>query len=118
MTIKSLNKQNEIRNLLITLARDASKPLIYTYGTFGKMVGIFNMRGTKDLLDAIAKEEQGQERPDVTYMLVNADWGYPSQIGGYPAKPPQDWQRQLAYEEMQKIIKDYRLGETSNPYRP
>ncbi|MBX5175327.1 hypothetical protein HJB77_03325 [Rhizobium lentis] len=116
---KYLNKQMQIRNRLYALARQKDGPLIYFYSVFGPMVGIFdNMRSAKDMLDAIAAEERHQKRPDLTYMLVNKKWLYPSQIDGQLALPPTARQRQLAYEEMVKIIKEYRGGMGRNPWRP
>ncbi|MEK1928198.1 MAG: hypothetical protein AAAC47_00115 [Pararhizobium sp.] len=85
-----------------------------TYGQFGELVGLkpaFYVR----FLDAVAKHEKDKKKPDVTYILVSKDFPYPSQIGGKLAKPPSSAQKKLAYEEMQKVIKEYCPG-TANPY--
>ncbi|WP_431323213.1 hypothetical protein [Rhizobium sp. YTU87027] len=112
--MRFIDRKNEIRDALIRVAKDGGP---VTYEQFGDEVGIWRMRGAKDLLDLIAEEEETHGRPDVTYMLISATSGYPSQIGGYPAKPPSDWQRKLARKKMQKVIDRYRPGAT-NPYRP
>ena len=69
----------------------------------------------QSVLDWIAIEEKDAGRPDVTYVLHSVATGYPSQIGGRPAKPPSEGQKRKAREEMQKVIECYCRG-TSNPY--
>ncbi|OWV99981.1 hypothetical protein [Rhizobium sp. R693] len=115
MPVRFIDRKDEIRDALVRVA-EGGEPV--TYEKFGDEVGIWRMRGAKDLLDLIAKEEKSHGRPDVTYMLKSATSGYPSQIGGQLAKPPADWQKRLACEEMQKIIKEYCPGKRQSNFRP
>jgi len=113
MSIKFLDRKDQIQGELIKAAK-AGAPFP-TYEEFGQRVGIWRMRGAKDVLDQIAREEVEQGRPDITFILRSAATGYPSQIGFESAKPPKDWQKHKAREEMQKVIEKYCLGAT-NPY--
>ncbi|MGI0525742.1 hypothetical protein [Rhizobium giardinii] len=112
MVVKFINRKNEIRDALLCVAKEG-QPM--TYESFGEMVSIWRMRGAKDLLDLIAKEERAKKEPDITYMLRSATTKYPSQIGGQPAKPPTTEQKQLAREEMQAVIDRHCPGAV-NPY--
>ncbi|MGW9949124.1 hypothetical protein J2W92_004472 [Rhizobium leguminosarum] len=112
MVVKFIDRKNEIRDALFQVAKNG---LPMTYENFGQIVGIWRMRGAKDLLDLIAKEEKAKREPDVTYMLHSAATKYPSQIGGQPAKPPTAEQMRLARKEMQAVINRHCPGAV-NPY--
>ena len=113
MSVKFMDRKGAIKDLLVRVAK---KGLPVTYEQFGEMVGIWRMRGAKDLLDIIAEDEKAKGKPDITYMLCSAVTGYPSQIGGIPAKPPSPQQKQLAREEMRAVLDEYCPG-AANPYR-
>ncbi len=51
------------------------------------------------------------------HILHNKKYNLPSRIGRHSAKPPSPAQRKLAFEEMQKVIKEYCPPGTANPYR-
>jgi hypothetical protein len=82
------------------------------YGSCG-----FGARGPrKEVLDLISRVETRKRRPDVTYVLRNRKWGYPSQIGFMSAKPPSKRQKARAKLEADRIIKAYAPAGTTNPY--
>ncbi|MGO6724288.1 hypothetical protein ACC717_27300 [Rhizobium ruizarguesonis] len=112
MVVKFINSKDEVRDALFQVAKNG---LPMTYESFGQIVGIWRMRGAKDLLDLIAKEEQAKGEPDITYMLRSATTKYPSQIGGQPAKPPTTEQMLRARQEMQAVINRHCPGAV-NPY--
>jgi hypothetical protein len=86
-----------------------------TYGEFGKRFG-FGPRGPgKKLLDPVAREFKKRKGLDLTYLLRNARYRYPSQIGGKPSKPPSRQQKLRARAVARKIINKYCPG-ASSPY--
>lgn len=113
MGIRLFDRKDEIRDALVAAAQEGAP--FPSYEKFGEHIGIWRMRGAKDVLDWIAEEERQAGRPDVTFILHSATTGYPSQIGGSPAKPPSTEQKRIAAAEMRKVIKRYCPG-ISNPY--
>lgn len=110
--VRFLDRKDEIRSALVNVAKNG---VPVTYETFGDGVGIWRMRGAKDVLDLIANEERANSNPDITFMLYSATTDYPSQIGGQSAKPPTQAQKQLARNELQAVIDRYCPG-AENPY--
>jgi hypothetical protein len=70
----------------------------------------------KEVLDLISREETGNGRPDITFVLRSKTTDYPSQIGFKPAKPPNAAQKAQARAEAQLIIDTYAPSGTRNPY--
>ncbi|RWM10439.1 hypothetical protein [Mesorhizobium sp.] len=113
MTIRFLDRKEEIRAALLRAVRNRAFP--QTYEQFGETIGIWRMRGTKQVLDVIAKEELDQGRPDITFILVSATSGYPSQIDGFPARRPSASQRASAKSMMGRII-EYYCRDAASPH--
>jgi hypothetical protein len=67
------------------------------------------------VLDAIANAADKAGRPDLTYLVRNAQTGYPSRIGRMTRRQPTPEQKQLAHKKMQEIIDIYNPG-TPNPF--
>ena len=57
-----------------------------TYTIFGQRVGIPTSGPWKPVLDTIALEEKDKHLPDITFLVVRKDTGYPGQIGFVRAK--------------------------------
>ncbi|WP_341487294.1 hypothetical protein [Pararhizobium sp. A13] len=112
MAEKLTGVAKRLRDELIGAA--TRRTLRLTYGEFGDLVDVSPALYVR-FLDAIAAHERDNGKPDVTYILVNKDFRYPSQIGGKLAKPPSPAQKKLAREEMQKVINAYCEG-AENPY--
>ena len=106
-------KKALIERELVKAAQGGEIPL--TYEQFGERVGIWRMRGARNLLDRIAEEWRSMEGFDITFILCSATTGYPSQIDGLPAKPPSETQKKSARQNMDKIIQRFRPG-AKNPY--
>ncbi len=88
-----------------------------TYGEFGNKFG-FGPRGPgKKLLDPVARDFKRKGGLDLTYLLRNRRYRYPSQIDGKPSKPPSPKQKVRAERVAQKIINKYCRG-SRNPYAP
>lgn len=101
--------ENLVRKALIQFAKRGLFPF-YSGAGFGP-------RGPrKDVLDLISRVETRHRRPDITYVLRNMKWKYPSQIGFQPAKPPKNWQKKRARVEASRIIKRYGPANATNPY--
>ena len=62
----------------------------------------------KPVLDEIAREETASGRPDITFLVINKQTGFPGQIGFKPAKPPTREQRQIADDAIAKVFAYYR----------
>ena len=108
-----LDRKDEIKTALNIAAEDG--PPFPSYEDFGRPLRLGNMRGSKDVLDWIAIEEEQAGRPDITYILHSRATRYPSYIGGRPATPPSAEQERKARDEMQKVIDLYCPG-SANPY--
>lgn len=101
--------QSRVFSALIRFAKVGRFPY---YGSCG-----FGARGPrKKVLDLISRGETRKHRPDITYVLRNRKWGYPSQIGFMPAKPPSKRQKARAKLEANRIIRAYAPAGTKNPY--
>ena len=100
------------RNVHAALVRFASAGHFPCYSSCG-----FGARGPrKEVLGLISRGEKRKRRPDITYVLRNKKWGYPSQIGFRRAKPPNKKQKARAKREANRIIKAYAPAGTKNPY--
>jgi hypothetical protein len=62
----------------------------------------------KRVLDEIAREETASGRPDITFLVINKQTGFPGQIGFKPAKRPTHQQRQIADDAVSKVFAYYR----------
>lgn len=51
------------------------------YGEIAKLAGLAN-QGLRPILQAIMDEEADQGRPDLGYLAVMKDTGWPSYVGG------------------------------------
>ena len=101
--------QSRVFSALMRFAKVGRFPY---YGRCG-----FGARGPrKEVLDLISHGERRKRRPDITYVLRNRKWGYPSQIGFRPAKPPSKRQKVRAKLEANRIIKAYAPAGIRNPY--
>jgi hypothetical protein len=92
--------ENRVRKALMRFAKRGLFP-------FYSRAGLGPRGPRKGVLDLISRAETRHRRPDVTYVLRNVEWKYPSQIGFQPAKPPKDWQKKRARAEADRIIKRY-----------
>ncbi|RWH49995.1 hypothetical protein [Mesorhizobium sp.] len=60
MVVRFFDRKKEFKAALIRAAKDREFPL--TYERFGERLGIWRMRGAKDVLDLIAQEETREGR--------------------------------------------------------
>ena len=60
------------------------------------------------MLDDIAREETAAGRPDITFLVINKQTGFPGEIGFRPAKPPTREQRKPADDVIEKVFAHYR----------
>ncbi len=82
------------------------------YGVLGAAVGKHARWPLwKQVLDEIAREETRQGRPDITFIILSAKTGWPSQIGfkGVRNKPTEA-QMQTAQTELDKVFRHYCPG--------
>jgi hypothetical protein len=115
MAIFYIGKKDMIRSELLKMA--TAKPIyLLTYGEFGEHVGIPARGPWKGILDLIAREETAEDRPDITFLVINKRTGYPGQIDFAKAVPPTDSQKQSARAEFQKIADRYSPG-SPNPFK-
>jgi hypothetical protein len=112
--VQYIEKASLIRRELLKCA--AAQPMEFpTYTEFGKRVGIPHQGPWAPVLDTIALEEKNNGLPDITFLIVRRDTGYPGQIGFVRAKKPTLKQMERASVEVQRIIDKYNPG-TPNPY--
>lgn len=77
--VNYVTDKQRIRTELMKLANAGE--LTY-YGLLGAAVGKHaRWPKWKVVLDEIAREELGQGKPDITFLVLNAKTGWPSQIG-------------------------------------
>jgi hypothetical protein len=101
--------ENRVRTALVRFAARGRFPF-YSQSGFGP-------RGPrKEVLDLISRKERRLRRPDITYILRNRRWGYPSQIEFQDARPPKPWQIARARTHARRIIRMYAPVGTVNPY--
>ena len=91
-----------------------------TYGQFSKQFGFGRFAlawANRPVLDdvAAALKQDPNVGLDLTFLLRNADTGYPSVTDGQPSKPPTQRQMTRAQQVAQQIINKYCPG-TRNPY--
>jgi hypothetical protein len=91
-------------SILHVLKRCAREKRTIFYGELGKEVDIPSRGPWKPILDDIAREETGNGRPDITFLVINKQTGFPGQIGFKPAKPPTSEQRRMADDVILKIL--------------
>jgi hypothetical protein len=78
------------------------------YRDLGQQVDIPARGPWKPILDEIAREETASGRPDITFLVINKQTGFPGQIGFKPAKPPTREQRQIADSTIANVFAYYR----------
>lgn len=102
--VRYLDKKEAIREALLKFSR--SRETLY-YSELGRLVGIPAQGPWKPILDVISREETGQDRPDITFLLINKSTGLPGQIGFKPAKPPTIEQKEISRAELERIFTFY-----------
>jgi hypothetical protein len=112
----SMGNPHLARNVRLALERCVSNGRceFLTYGQFGNRFG-FNPRSIGPALEEVFSQFIAEDVPDLTFLLRNADHGYPSVINRRPAKPPSGDQILIARVEAQRIINVYCPG-ARNPY--
>jgi hypothetical protein len=66
-------------------------------------------------LDSIANDADKAGDPDLTFLVRNAQTGYPSRIGRVTRRQPTDDQKRLARKKIQEIRDKYN-SRTQNPF--
>jgi hypothetical protein len=94
--------------IIATLSQCARQRQTIFYGELGQKVDVPPRGPWKPVLDDIAREETANGRPDVTFLIINKQTGFPGQIGFKPAKPPTREQRQIADDAIPKVFAHYR----------
>jgi hypothetical protein len=84
--IPYLNRKGAIIAALTQCARQGRTIF---YGELGQQVDVPARGPWKPVLDEIAREETASGRPDITFLVINKQTGFPGQIGFKPAKSPQ-----------------------------
>lgn len=85
MTKNQIIKMKKIHEELLKIATAKNltqKQRFPTYKEFGEPRGWWDLRGTKELLDAIRTGCHNHGLPDVTILLKRKDTGHPSVING------------------------------------
>jgi hypothetical protein len=101
----------ERKDRIIGVLRECSRQRrTIFYGELGRKVDVPARGPWKAVLDEIAREETANGRPDITYLVINKQTGFPGQIGFKPAKPPTPEQRKIADDEIEKVYAYYRRG--------
>src|SRR5438874_4852073 len=103
---KYLNDRKRVRSELIRLA--CAGELTY-YGLLGTAVGKHpRWPQWKRVLDEISYAEARQQMPDITFLVLNAKTGWPSQIGFESTdNKPTPEQEQKARTELDKVFRHY-----------
>jgi hypothetical protein len=96
------DKKPDIMRVLKDTARRRTK---ITYGNLGKLVGIPPQGPWKPLLDEIGRDQMGSGLPDISYLVVASDTGYPSQIEFGDARKPTPEQKRKA-DHVIKLVYD------------
>ena len=105
--IPYLDRKAAIIAVLVRCAR--SRRTIH-YGELGGEVDVPSRGPWKPILDDIAREETSSGRPDITFLVINKQTGFPGQIGFKPAKPPTREQRKIADDEIEKVFAHFRTS--------
>jgi hypothetical protein len=103
---KYLNDRKKVRAELIRLASEGE--LTY-YQLLGAAVGKHKQWPLwKRVLDEISDDETRKEMPDITFLVLNAGTGWPSQIGfeSTDSKPTPE-EQQKARLELDKVFRRY-----------
>jgi hypothetical protein len=93
--------------IVAVLLRCARQKRTIFYGALGKEVDVPSRGPWKAVLDEIAREETANGRPDITFLVINKQTGFPGQIGFKPAKPPTPEQRRIADDAIEKVFAYY-----------
>jgi len=103
---KYVNDRKSVRSELIRLAYAGE--LTY-YGQLGDAVGKHKQWPLwKRVLDEISHDETRQGLPDITFLVLNAVTGWPSQIGFERTdNKPTPEQQQQARMELDKVFRHY-----------
>ena len=94
--------------IIAVLSQCARQGQTIFYGELGQRVDVPVRGPWKPVLDDIARDETANGRPDITFLVINKQTGFPGQIGFKPAKPPTREQRQIADDAIAKIFAHYR----------
>lgn len=94
--------------IITVLSRCARQRRTIFYGELGTEVDVPARGPWKAVLDEIAREETANGRPDITFLVINKQTGFPGQIGFKPAKPPTPEQRRIADDVIEKVFAHYR----------
>ena len=103
-TVRYLDRQPSIRDELLKCAQAGETPF---YKEFGKRVGIPPQGPWKPVLDLISKEETDKGLPDLTFLLIKKQTGFPGQIGFVRAKKPTKQQMELARQKLREVFDRY-----------
>jgi hypothetical protein len=94
--------------IIAALSQCARQRRTIFYGELGQQVDVPARGPWKAVLDEIAREETANGRPDITFLVINKQTGFPGQIGFKPAKPPTREQRKIADDAIEKAFAYYR----------
>jgi hypothetical protein len=114
MPPRYLEKRGAIERELERCAR-ASPMERPTYTQLGARVGIPPQGPWQPVLDLIANDADKAGVPDLTYLVRNAQTGYPSRIGRMTRRQATDDQKRLARTKLQEVIDKYN-PRTPNPF--
>jgi hypothetical protein len=110
--IPYIDRIDDIREALIAVAQRRET---ITYSRSAEVLGI-NPRGPwKPVLDELSRREAGTDRPDITFVLINARTRFPGQIGFQDAHPPSARQRQIADQTQQEVWDYYSASSIRSP---
>ena len=93
--------------IVAVLSRCARQRRTIFYGELGSEVDVPARGPWKAVHDEIAREETANGRPDITFLVINKQTGFPGQIGFKPAKPPTPEQRRIADDAIEKVFAYY-----------
>jgi len=94
--------------IVAALRQCANQGKTIFYGDLGQKVDVPARGPWKAILDEIARDEISRGRPDITFLVINKQTGFPGQIAFRPAKPPTREQRKIADDQIEKIFAYYR----------
>ena len=98
------DKKADVMLVLKDTARRRGK---ITYGELGKRVGIPAQGPWKALLDEIGRDQARSGLPDISYLVVASDTGYPSQIEFEDARKPTTEQKRKADQVIELVHDAY-----------
>src|SRR5262245_18168324 len=109
---------NDVIKALQSCVADRQGPLFETYSDFHDRYGfpgLPNSWANRNVLDEAVRWFKANNLLDLTFLLHSKGTGYPCVIDGLDSKKPTPKQMTRARQEAQKIINQYRPGNT-NPY--